>query len=186
MDDETIIALLFARDEGALKEAAEKYGGYCQSIAMNILQNGFDCAECLNDLWLRLWNSVPPHKPDDLKLFLASLIRNLAFDRYKEQKRLKRGGGVKTEALEEIEQFVSHESSVEEALESKELARSINRFLRTLPKRERGVFVRRYYFVDDTESIAKRYSMRGSAVLMMLSRTRKKLKEYLKTEGYDL
>ena len=186
MDDEKIIDLLFARDEQGLREAETKYGSYCRYIAYNILQNDEDCAECLNDLWLRLWNAVPPQKPDDLKLFLASVVRNLAFDRYKEQRRRKRGGEHPIEALEEIEDFVTGEASVDEAVEQKELARVIDRFLLSLSARERGVFVRRYYFVDDTKCIAKRYGMRSAAVLTMLSRTRKKLKEYLKTEGYDL
>lgn len=186
MDDGKIIDLLFARDERGLREADRKYGSYCRYIAANILQNDEDCAECLNDLWLRLWNAVPPQKPDDLKLFLASVVRNLAFDRYKEKRRQKRGGEQSVEALEEIEAFVSGVDSIDEAIEQKELAHTIDRFLLSLSARERGVFVRRYYFADDTKSIAKRYGMRGGAVLTMLSRTRKKLKEYLKTEGYDL
>lgn len=186
MDDETIVRLLFARDEQGLKEAREKFGGYCRVIAMNVLQNESDCAECLNDLWLRLWETVPPNRPENLKLYLASVTRNLAFDQYKKIRRQKRGGGVRSEAIEEIEEFVGDGSSAEDAFDQRELARAISRFLLSLPARERGVFVRRYYFADDTAKIAGRFSMRRSAVLTMLSRTRNKLKEYLKKEGYSV
>ena len=186
MDDEAIIALLSARDERALGEAQKKYGEYCRSIALNIRQNESDCAECLNDVWLRLWQNAQAQEPGNLKLYLASVTRNLAFDRHKEQRRLKRGGASTAGALEEIEDLVSGADSVEEEIVGKDLARSINAFLRGLPAKERGVFVRRYYFVDDTGSIARRFSMTKGAVLTMLSRTRAKLKEYLLSEGYDL
>jgi RNA polymerase sigma-70 factor (ECF subfamily) len=184
MEDQSIVDLLYARDESALKEADRKYGGYCREIAMNILHNDSDCAECLNDLWLRLWHTVPPTRPENLKLYLASITRNLAFDRYKEARRQKRGGGEVCEPIEEIRELVADSSSVEDAFDSRELSRAISRFLLSLPDRERGVFVRRYYFADDTRQIAKRYSMRKPAVLTMLCRTRSKLKEYLNEEGY--
>ena len=41
MDDQNIIALYWARSETAISETAQKYGGYCFSIAKNILTNYF-------------------------------------------------------------------------------------------------------------------------------------------------
>ena len=37
MEDQQIIELYFQRDERAISETAEKYGGFCTYIAMNIL-----------------------------------------------------------------------------------------------------------------------------------------------------
>ena len=37
MDDNAIIELFFARDEGAVEAAQREYGAYCVSIAHNIL-----------------------------------------------------------------------------------------------------------------------------------------------------
>ena len=39
MEDQGIIALFFERSEQAIEETDKKYGGYCYSIAYNILSN---------------------------------------------------------------------------------------------------------------------------------------------------
>ena len=56
MEDSQIIELYFARAEEAIRETAGKYGGYCYSIAMNILDNPEDAQENVNDTWLSAWN----------------------------------------------------------------------------------------------------------------------------------
>ncbi len=66
------------------------------------------------------------------------------------------------------------------------LGRLIDRFLRTLPEKECSIFLRRYWFLDSVEEIARRYGLRGGSVKTRLHRTRKKLREYLKQEGYSL
>lgn len=60
MEDKQIIALYWARQEAAISRTGEKYGGYCKTIARNILQNEQDAEECVNDTWLGAWNSIPP------------------------------------------------------------------------------------------------------------------------------
>ena len=62
-DDREIIAQFLCRDEAAIKNAADKYERYCSSIAYRILGNGEDVRECLNDTWLKLWESIPPTVP---------------------------------------------------------------------------------------------------------------------------
>ena len=48
------------------------------------------------------------------------------------------------------------------------------------------MFVRRYFYLEDMDTIAHRYGLRPTNVRMMLSRTRQKLRQYLIKEGYDL
>ena len=45
MDDTQIVALYWARDEAALAESEQKYGGYCRAIALGILESREDAAE---------------------------------------------------------------------------------------------------------------------------------------------
>ena len=67
MDDKRIIELLFARDEQALREIEEKYGGLCRYIASNVLAMNEDIEECCNDILLAIWNAIPPDCPADLR-----------------------------------------------------------------------------------------------------------------------
>ncbi len=99
-------------------------------------------------------------------------------------KRASAAAGEVTAALEELREIGG--GSAEEAVEQAELGRLIDRFLRTLPEKECSIFLRRYWFLDSVEEIARRYGLRGGSVKTRLHRTRKKLREYLKQEGYAL
>ena len=83
MKDSEIIGLYFERNEEAIERTSEKYGAYCRTVAENILKNPEDSEECFNSALLCLWNSVPPEKPKNLKIFLAKITRNLAINNLK-------------------------------------------------------------------------------------------------------
>ena len=186
MDDRQIIELYFSRDEQALSETEQKYGRYCFCIANNILSNEQDSEECVNDTLNKTWNAIPPQRPSSLKLFLARIARNLAFDKVKSHTSQKRGGGELMLALDEISEIISDDYSIEAELESMSIMQSVNSFLYTVGEREANVFIRRYFFLDSIDSIAKRYRISMANTNKILSRTRARLREYLKKEGYSL
>lgn len=183
MDDRQIIELYFDRDEKAIAETSQKYGIYCFTIANGILQSDQDAEECVNDTWLRTWNSIPPQKPNCFRLFLARITRNLALDKCKERSRQKRGGVVLL-ALDEIDEFLPAPDRVETQAEEEELMRSINRFLRSLTERDCNIFINRYFHVESAKTIADKYDLTEGNVQKILLRTRNKLKRYLESEGY--
>ena len=182
MQDSQIIALYRARDEHAIEKTAEKYGDYCTSIALNILQNMQDAEECVNDTWLRTWESIPPARPSVLKTYVGKITRNLAIDKYRNEHRQKRGYGEVTLALDEISELTDAGYEVENMYREYEFVQHLNTFLLSLPDRDRNIFVRRYFFTDSVPEIAKRFGTSKNNVLKILSRTRQKLKEYLEEE----
>ena len=186
MDDSEIIDLYWSRNEQALEETDRKYGGYCWTIAHNVLRNREDTEECVSDAYMKAWNAMPPHRPRILSAFLGKITRNLSLDRYKASRTGKRGGGRVVVALEELEDCLPGGSSVEQALSDAELARTIDRFLRGLPEKEYCVFLRRYWYMDSLLEIARRYHMAEGTVKSMLHRTRQKLRVYLEQEGVSL
>lgn len=186
MEDEAIIALYFDRDEQAVQETDRKYGRYCFTLADAILHNDQDSEETVSDTYLKAWNAIPPKKPEVLKLFLAKITRNLAFTRWRSYTAQKRGGGEMELVLHELEDCIAAPGQVEDRLNGKELALTIRRFLDTLPQREQSIFLRRYFFVEESGVIAQRYGMKRDTVLRTLSRTREKLKAYLRKEGYGV
>lgn len=184
MEDSTILDLYFARDEQAVAETATKYGAYCFSLANSILPNKQDAEEAVSDTYWKTWNAIPPHRPAVFKLFLAKITRNLSFTRWRSLTADKRGGGEMALVLEELSSCIAAPGSVEDNLSGRELAKAIRSFLDTLPAREQDIFLRRYFFVEESEAIARRYGMKQATVLRTLSRTRTKLKKYLTQEGY--
>lgn len=183
MEDRQIVTLYWAREEAAIAESEKKYGAYCYDIAWRVLANHEDAQETLDDTWLHAWNAIPPEKPMMLRPFFAKLTRNLAIDRWRRNTAEKRGAGL-TMALEELSELAGDTPSPQEQAEGKALEDSIRGFLSGCTKLQRDVFLRRYFYFESTEDIAARYAMRESSVLNLLSRTRKKLKEYLRKEGW--
>lgn len=186
MEDSRIIALYNQRDERAITETSNKYEKYCYHISYGILYDDFEANECVNDTWLKTWNAIPPAQPNSLRLFLAKITRNLSLDRYKAKRRDKRGGNATELAYEELGEMLADTRDVESEVEQNELLCVIEDFLRSLPKRECGIFVRRYFYMASTAEIAKRYGVRESNVHKILSRTRAKLRKELEKRGYTV
>lgn len=184
MEDTAIIDLYFARDERAVQETDRKYGGYCFTLANGILNNDQDAEETVSDTYLKTWNSIPPKRPDVFKMYLAKITRNLSFTRWRGYTAQKRGGGELNLVLEELEGCLAAPGAVDDRLSGKELALTIRAFLDTLPQREQDLFLRRYFFVEESAVIAQKYGMKTATVQRSLHRTREKLKTYLLREGY--
>ena len=106
-DDREIIAQFLCRDEAAIKNTADKYERYCSSIAYRILENGEDVRECLNDTWLKLWESIPPTVPEILSAYVGKITRNLAINRYDHLHAGKRCGDSVDQPLEELKECAS-------------------------------------------------------------------------------
>lgn len=184
MEDDRIVELYWQKNTVAITESKNKYGAYCFTIAENILHNKEDSEECVNDTWLHTWNAIPPQRPHRLQMFLAKITRNLSFNRLKAKTAKKRGGGEIFLVLDELAECLASESDVENSYAVKELGQHINSFVRTLPEQEGNVFARRYFFTEPVALIAKRYGLTENHVMVILSRTRKKLKTLLIKEGY--
>ena len=107
MDDKQILDLYWERSEAAISETSKKYGKYCRYIAFNILHNDEDSEECVNDTYLRAWNSIPPNRPSVLKTFLGKITRNLSLDRYELLNAKKRNGGQMSLIFDEINALIA-------------------------------------------------------------------------------
>lgn len=184
MEDSQIIELYWKKDPNAITETKEKYGAYCFSVADHILHDREDSEECVNDTWFHAWNAMPPQRPVRLRMFLAKITRNLSFNRFKARSAEKRGGGEIILVLDELAECLESETDVESAYEVRELGQCIQRFVKALPERDGNIAMRRYFFAEPVAVIAKRYGLTENNVMVILSRTRKKLKDHLIKEGY--
>lgn len=81
MEDVQIIDLLFRRDPAALEAVEARYGKKCLASACRILPDRRDAEECVSDVWLRLWNAIPPERPRSLAAYIACIVRRVALDR---------------------------------------------------------------------------------------------------------
>ena len=182
MEDHKIIDLYWARSQQAIAESEAKYGPYCRSIARGILDRAEDAEECVNDTWFRAWNAMPPQRPNILSAFFGKLTRNLSLDRWRKERAAKRGGSQVEVALHELEDCLPGKDTPEETLRRKEFRDGLNRFLETLPERERVIFVSRYWYLRSIREISQGTGLSEGSIKTQLCRTRKKLHTFLQKE----
>lgn len=186
MDDSKIIELYFVRSEQAIAETARKYGRYCHYIAYSILQNDEDSEECVNDTYLRAWNSIPPKRPERLQTFLGKIARNLSLNKWEKLSAEKRGAGQTAVVLDELLECIPDEQRADRVVDDILLKETLDRFLDGLPSETRKIFVRRYWYMSTVKEIAEEYGISESKAAVTLFRTREKLKNELEKEGIIL
>lgn len=185
MEDSEIVVLFFDRNEMAIEQTQKKYGKKAHDLSLHITHSREDAEECVNDAYLRLWNTIPPKRPDSLCAFFLRIVRNLSLDRYRRAHSQKRFGA--EVAFEELEACLpDEEGTIGLQTENGELRESLDRFLEGLDERERLLFMRRYWFMDSHETLARMFSISEGAVRQRLFRTREKLREFLKKEGIGI
>lgn len=186
MVDQQIVELYCQRSESAIVETDIKYGRYCHTIANRILSNEEDSKECVNDTYLKAWESIPPHRPDPLSAFLGRITRNLALNRYKHDRAKQRAPERVPLVLEELHECVPDPKTTDQLIDDLVLTDLLNRFLAALSIENRMIFMRRYWYLSPVKRIAMDYSLSESKVKMSLLRSRNKLKRMLEKEGFIL
>ena len=186
MKDTEIVDLYWERSEVAIQQTQQKYGSYLSKTAYNILSDFEDSKECVNDTYLKAWNSMPTHRPSVLSTYLGKIARQLSIDVFRKKNSTKRYASEYAVSLDELGDSFSDGSTPEQTYDAKLLDEAINRFLRTLPDDARNTFIGRYYFFDSLKDVAAYCSMSETKAKSMLYRTRQSLKAYLVKEGFDL
>ncbi|MCR5201575.1 MAG: RNA polymerase sigma factor [Lachnospiraceae bacterium] len=183
MTDKEIISLYFKRDENAIQETSTQYGKKLYSLSYKVVYDSGTAEECVNDTYLKAWNKIPPDNPVTfLYPYLAKITRGLSIDRYRHMHAAKRGANIVT-LTDEIDDIFVNQHQEDMMVDKLVLKDSINKFLGELTKEQRGVFLRRYWYMDSISEIAEFYGFSQSKVKSMLMRIRNRLKEHLIKDG---
>ena len=180
LDDASIIVLYWQRDERAITETARRYGSYIHAISVQIVESEPDAEECVNDTYLKAWNTIPPQKPFSLKDYLGRLVRHLSIDRYRALRRAKRNINV-TEALDELTVI-----SPDTDRDNPALTEALNTFLSGLDTNDRNLFLGRYWYFYEVADLARAYGMTVNTVYVKLHRMRERLRKHLNERGFKL
>ena len=182
MDDSRITELLRGRDEKAVRLIAEKYGGLIKKLISGILKEPQDIDEAVNDTYLNIWESSAGKEPSNLIAFVCRVAKNTALKKVRYNNASKRAS-VQT-SVDELAEILPGRESAESELNEKLLTAAINGFLEELPANKRIVFVKRYWYYEPIEDIAKETGMKPGTVATLLFRLRSELKEKLTEEGW--
>jgi len=185
MEDCQIIEQFWSRNENAIIETGNKYGRLLNSIAYNILSNKEDSEECVNDAYRKAWDSIPPQRPCSLAAYLGRIVRNLAINRWYENHAQKRYNSAQI-LLCELSDCLPASTNVESEVELNELSEIINSWLYSLPKDDRVLFLRRYWYGDSVKKLAYECRTTPGRVAGRMFRLRHNLKIVLEKEGVSI
>ena len=185
MEDAQIIDLYWQRDENAIRQTDCKYGAYCRKIALNLLGSREDAEECVNDTWHQAWLLMPPERPLRLKSYLGRIVRNISVNLWHKNHAGKRGNGLEL-LLSELEDCLPSGQNVEREVEEARLGEVISGWLRTLPRNDRVLFVRRYWYGDALNSLADEWGISPGKLSQRMYRLRRSLRAVLEREEIAL
>lgn len=185
MDDNQIIELYWSRNEIAIQATESKYGRFCHSIAMGILSVWEDAEECVNDTYQKVWNTIPPERPNVFRIWLGKIVRNLSLNRYEYNHAAKRYAGADA-LLDELSDCIPDSNTTEGVIEAQELSMHISDWLDALPETDRALFVRRYWSGESVSDLANLIGTSPNKLAGRLFRLRARLKSHLEEQGVKL
>ena len=177
---EKILELLLARSESALDALAKEFGPGLLRLARQILGDPGRAEEAVSDTYLAIWNAIPPLRPEPLAPYVYRTGRNIALKRRRYEAAQRRSA--LEISLEELSGCLSG-PSLEDTVNARALGKALDRWLGTLSRENRVIFLRRYWFGDSIPEISARAGLKENAVSVRLNRLRTKLKDYLIREG---
>lgn len=181
LDDQEIITLYVQRDETAIWETKKKYGSKLTGLSYKILGNSEDSEECVSDTYFKLWNKIPPDKPQFFFAYIAKICRFFAFGKLDEKKAKKRTANVISLTEELVDCIPDGFSQI--PFEEIILSQILEQFLLGISQEKRLIFLRRYWFSDSISEISNRFQCSESKVKTTLYRVREELKNYLEKEN---
>jgi RNA polymerase sigma-70 factor (ECF subfamily) len=110
-------------------------------------------------------------------------MRNIAVVRYKKNTAAKRVPSEMTVSLDELDNYVPYDTSVEHDYAVFQISRLLSQYLRSLPEKRIFIFVCRHYCSDRISDIAEMLHVSESTIFRELNAIKKGLRELLIKEG---
>ena len=140
-------------------------------LAKSILQDEEMAKDCLQDFYLKLWEKKSDlEEINNIRAFAMKSIRNLCLDRLRRTKET----AILHEGLE------SYETNIYDAIEQKDMSKTIKMLINKLPELQRSIIRLRDVEGLEIKEIAYITSSNENAVTANLSRARQKIREQLK------
>ena len=174
MEDVQLVHALQTRQDGAMEQFQTAYTPLLRYIIAPILPDARDREECLSDVLLRVWDSIGTFDPGKAALttWLTHLTRSAALNRRRGNERRREGG-----TLDET--MPDSADGPEQSLLKAEAARTLWAAVERLGRRDRELFLRKYYYYQPTAQIAAESGLTVRAVEGKLYRICKHLQSEL-------
>ena len=173
-DQTLLIEGLRRRDQNALRELYNVYGGALNGIILRIISDEAIAAEVLQDVIIKIWEKIDQYDKNKGRLFtwMMQLARNTAKDRFKTKEYSQKQ---KTDQLDLVVPIVEERNPVESYIEDIGVRRLVN----SLREEERQVIILVYFKGYTQSEAAKEIPLPLGTVKTRLRMALKNLKKLL-------
>jgi RNA polymerase sigma-70 factor (ECF subfamily) len=183
MEDENIVDLYLRRDEDAIKQTEIKYGKKLLSLSVGITQDRQDAEECCDSTYFEVWNTIPPNEPRTYFFaYIARICRHISLDLCRSRSRQKRNAMI-TVLSDELDICFASPDDTDKWIDDNALKKALNDFLSSLDEDSRDMFIRRYWYMDSTAELVRKFGKSEGSIKMALLRMRQSLRLFLEKEG---
>lgn len=177
MTEEQALKLLKQRDPEGLSWLIGRYTPYVSTVIWNVIgrcMTAQDAEELTSDVFLALWHNGDRPRPGKVKSYLGVIARNKALNKLRDR-------GVELAGEDDLLTFAV--DGPEGAVEERELARTVRDAVEALDWPDREIFIRYYYYCQQSATIAREMDLSPEAVRQRLRRGREKLRRYFQEGG---
>ncbi|MTK13358.1 MAG: sigma-70 family RNA polymerase sigma factor [Clostridiaceae bacterium] len=179
INDENFLLELKKKNPEALEYIINTYCNLVFKIVINVLgkDNYENAKECINDVYLLVWNKSHLYNPEksSFKNWLLAVSKYKAID-YKRSL-------VKKDNVQIEEQVLVSKIDVENEYILKEAKEELIKLLQYEHKLDRELFIRKYILDQDMDSLCKKFNLSKGAVYNRLWRTKNSLIRKLNVSG---
>ena len=180
MTDNELITQLKGGGDGVIYIIADRFSGYVMTVIRNFaggLLSPQDMEELCSDVFFKLWQYREGLESSfGLKPYLSVCAKNAVKNRL-------RGLKAPHDDIDDLD--IPSPLSVEHTAELHEMTQALYNALAELSEGEREAFLRYFFYGEKTADIATAMGISEGNARSRLSRTRAKLKEYLKQRGFE-
>ncbi|GAA0083558.1 sigma-70 family RNA polymerase sigma factor [Clostridium sporogenes] len=177
IDEDNFIRQLKYRNSKALDFIVDEYSNLIFRIIRTVLNSNFHSQyveECANDVFWSAWSNIDSfdEQKGNFKYWIAAISKYKAID-YKRKL-------FKQNNIESIDDHIlCDDTSIENDFILNENKEEIFEAINYMKKKDREIFIRRYFLDEKVENIANAFGVNRNLIDKRLSRGRKFLKEKL-------
>ena len=172
MDDEHIVAGILKKDERALDQLIDKYGGLIKSIVSFHLYMDYGYQEeCMNDILMILWDKIDQYNPEknSLKNWIGAVCKYRCINYKRKYYR---------EQFDELDDSLQLDNNPERIILEEELSDETESLLTALSKKDREIFRKRFLKDESIDDISKSMKLAPSVIYNRISKGKKKIKKF--------
>ena len=180
MTEEDALDLLQDGRDAGLQWMIHRYTPYVSTIIRGIVGDRLtiqDAEEITADVFTELWLYRDRLQKGKVKGYLGAIARNQSIDF------LRKKGAERP--MPEFNEITISSDTPEQMILLQESKQILRKLLDTMNTTNREIFVRYYYYYEDTPSIARRMGMSPDAVRQRLARGRDYLRQLLTEERFE-